>query len=76
MTHETPAQPLDPIIAELAKHFPNNQDTADAFRLLLQSIDAAAKAVQTASRIIDRLIWGIFLLACVCVAQLLALAIR
>jgi hypothetical protein len=65
-------KPLDPI-AEIAKHFPPdaNADTLN----LLEAISAAAIAVQSAGRMLDKALWGLLLLACVCVAQLLALAI-
>jgi hypothetical protein len=69
---ESKQQPLDPI-AEIAKHFPAGQPV-DTLELLL-AIQVILQTVQTVGSMLDRALWGIFVLACVCVAQLLALAL-
>jgi hypothetical protein len=72
MTEEAERPPLDPL-AEIAKHFPK-QDI-DMMQMLT-AIQAMCISVQTAGRALDRALWGIMVLATVCVAQLLALAFR
>jgi hypothetical protein len=73
MTEENEKPPVDPFIAEITKHFPK-QDV-DMMQML-QAIQAMCISVQTAGRALDRATWGILILAAVCVAQLLALAMR
>jgi hypothetical protein len=72
MTQDTEQQPLDPL-AEIAKHFPKQE--IDMLQMLT-AIQAMCVSVQTAGRALDRALWGILVLAAVCVAQLLALAMR
>jgi hypothetical protein len=63
--------PIDPL-AELAKHFPQTEQLNEV--ALLEAIQVTLQTVLHAGKMLDRALWGILVLAAVCVAQLLALA--
>jgi hypothetical protein len=71
MTQENEGPPFDPI-AEMLKHLP--KEDVDTFQLMT-AIQSLLVSVQTAGRALDRALWGIIVLAAICIAQLLALVI-
>jgi hypothetical protein len=74
MSNASEDVPSDPIAEAVANHFPNPQEID--VEKLLDGLQTTLRAVQVAGQTIDRLLWGLFVLACVCVGQLLALAMR